>query len=62
MRTSLVRVEYAHETGLPATLSEENVDGGRLEELAAKYTIDGSVGGLEKPGKGDMVYILNLAR
>ncbi|MBS1482834.1 iron-containing alcohol dehydrogenase [Enterocloster citroniae] len=55
-------MKYVREAGLPTTLSEENADEGRLEELAAKCTMDGPVGGLEKLGKEDVVRILNLAR
>ena len=62
MRPFPAWIKYVREAGLPTTLSEENADEGRLEELAAKCTMDGPVGGLEKLGKEDVVRILNLAR
>lgn len=54
--------EFFKKVGLPVSFSEAGLNTEKMEELAAKATIDGPIGGIELLGKEDVLKILEMAR
>ena len=53
--------EFFKKVGLPVSFKDADLDASKIEELAAKCTKDGPVGGLEILQKEDVINILKLA-